>query len=302
MYKKRRGNYSLVSGEEGKILDNYLKEIAGYPVLTRKKEREIFKLFNETKGEEKEKIKQQILKSNLKLVIDFSKKYFSAHPWMVLDIIQQGNLGLITAIERFEYKKNNKFSTYAFWWVKQKIEKYIDENREIVRISKSLSSDLKKIGREEHSFFKETGKEIDLEEIIKRAEGKKYKLSSISKENVESISLDALVEESDKDSVTMLDLLEDTNGLNPQENYKHQKIREILYKKISKIPNRYREIILLYFGLKDNYQRSLEEVGEIFDLTRERVRQIIEVSLRRIRNDTEFMEELEEAYKNQKLF
>jgi RNA polymerase primary sigma factor len=296
MYRKRRGNYfESQLGDEAGILNSYLNQIKKYPLLKEREQRENFKLLKQGNL----KIKDEIFNSNLRLVIHIAKNYFARYPNQVMDIIQEGNLGLMRSIESFDLSKKTKFSTYAYFWIEQKIRRYLEDNGELIALSHDLIFKIKRLEKEKTNFFKSTGKEDSLEHLASAFNEKKEIIRNTLEKRIEIFSLDSPINEFEEDSSLMLEGLKDKGSESPEDKMYKEKIKKLMLKKISSLPHKYQEIVLLRFGLKDEYERTLREIGEIFDLTRERVRQIVDKSLELIKEDKIFMDELKREHYQQ---
>ncbi len=298
MYRKRRGNYfESQSGDDVGILNNYLYQIKKYPVLSEKDQRENFKLLKQGNL----KIKEKIFNSNLRLVISVAKNYFAKYPASRMDIIQEGNLGLMRSIESFDLSKKTRFSTYAYFWIEQRIRKYLETDGTLIALPHNLNFEIKKFEKEKQNFFKFTGRDDSLEHLANTFNEKEETIRKTLEKRVEIFSLDAPINEFEEDSSLMIDHLEYGELDSPEKKVYKEKIKKLMLKKISSLPRKSQEIVLLRFGLKDGYERTLKEVGEIFDLTRERVRQIIDKSLELIKEDKNFIDELKNLCNKQEL-
>ena len=255
----------------------YLREIGQIPLLSYDEEIEYAqKVLN---GDEE--AKQKLIESNLRLVVSIAKKHTNRGLKM-LDLIQEGNMGLMKAVEKFEYEKGFKFSTYATWWIRQAITRAIADQGRTIRIPVHMIETINKIKKESRIILQETGKEPTAEELSKKLEIPVDKVKNILEMNQDPISLETPVG-SEEDS-ELGDFVEDDKFLNPYEATTRVLLKEQL-DEILKTLNEREEMVLRYrYGLDDGSQKTLEEVGKIFNVTRERIRQIEVKALRKLRH------------------
>ena len=255
----------------------YLREIGQIPLLSYDEEIEYAqKVLN---GDEE--AKQKLIESNLRLVVSIAKKHTNRGLKM-LDLIQEGNMGLMKAVEKFEYEKGFKFSTYATWWIRQAITRAIADQGRTIRIPVHMIETINKIKKESRIILQETGKEPTAEELSKKLEIPVDKVKNILEMNQDPISLETPVG-SEEDS-ELGDFVEDDKFLNPYDATTRVLLKEQL-DEILKTLNEREEMVLRYrYGLDDGSQKTLEEVGKIFNVTRERIRQIEVKALRKLRH------------------
>ena len=255
----------------------YLREIGQIPLLSYDEEIEYAqKVLN---GDEV--AKQKLIESNLRLVVSIAKKHTNRGLKM-LDLIQEGNMGLMKAVEKFEYEKGFKFSTYATWWIRQAITRAIADQGRTIRIPVHMIETINKIKKESRIILQETGKEPTAEELSKKLEIPVDKVKNILEMNQDPISLETPVG-SEEDS-ELGDFVEDDKFLNPYDATTRVLLKEQL-DEILKTLNEREEMVLRYrYGLDDGSQKTLEEVGKIFNVTRERIRQIEVKALRKLRH------------------
>ena len=255
----------------------YLREIGQIPLLSY--EEEIDYAQRVLKGDEE--AKQKLIESNLRLVVSIAKKHTNRGLKM-LDLIQEGNMGLMKAVEKFEYEKGFKFSTYATWWIRQAITRAIADQGRTIRIPVHMIETINKIKKESRIILQETGKEPTAEELSKKLEIPVDKVKNILEMNQDPISLETPVG-SEEDS-ELGDFVEDDKFLNPYDATTRVLLKEQL-DEILKTLNEREEMVLRYrYGLDDGSQKTLEEVGKIFNVTRERIRQIEVKALRKLRH------------------
>lgn len=255
----------------------YLREIGQIPLLSYEEEIEYAqKVLN---GEEE--AKQKLIESNLRLVVSIAKKHTNRGLKM-LDLIQEGNMGLMKAVEKFEYEKGFKFSTYATWWIRQAITRAIADQGRTIRIPVHMIETINKIKKESRIILQETGKEPTAEELADKLELPVEKVKSILEMNQDPISLETPVG-SEEDS-ELGDFVEDDKFANPYDATTRVLLKEQL-DEVLKTLNEREEMVLRYrYGLDDGSQKTLEEVGKIFNVTRERIRQIEVKALRKLRH------------------
>lgn len=255
----------------------YLREIGQIPLLSFDEETEYAKKVLE--GDEE--AKQKLIEANLRLVVSIAKKHTNRGLKM-LDLIQEGNMGLMKAVEKFEYEKGFKFSTYATWWIRQAITRAIADQGRTIRIPVHMIETINKIKKESRIILQETGKEPTAEELSKKLELPVDKVKNILEMNQDPISLETPVG-SEEDS-ELGDFVEDDKFLNPYDATTRVLLKEQL-DEILKTLNEREEMVLRYrYGLDDGSQKTLEEVGKIFNVTRERIRQIEVKALRKLRH------------------
>ena len=255
----------------------YLREIGQIPLLSY--EEEIDYAQRVLNGEEE--AKQKLIESNLRLVVSIAKKHTNRGLKM-LDLIQEGNMGLMKAVEKFEYEKGFKFSTYATWWIRQAITRAIADQGRTIRIPVHMIETINKIKKESRIILQETGKEPTAEELATKLELPVEKVKSILKMNQDPISLETPVG-SEEDS-ELGDFVEDDKFSNPYDATTRVLLKEQL-NDVLKTLNEREEMVLRYrYGLDDGSQKTLEEVGKIFNVTRERIRQIEVKALRKLRH------------------
>ena len=255
----------------------YLREIGQIPLLSY--EEEIDYAQRVLNGEEE--AKQKLIESNLRLVVSIAKKHTNRGLKM-LDLIQEGNMGLMKAVEKFEYEKGFKFSTYATWWIRQAITRAIADQGRTIRIPVHMIETINKIKKESRIILQETGKEPTAEELAKKLELPVEKVKSILEMNQDPISLETPVG-SEEDSELGY-FVEDDKFANPYDATTRVLLKEQL-DEVLKTLNEREEMVLRYrYGLDDGSQKTLEEVGKIFNVTRERIRQIEVKALRKLRH------------------
>lgn len=255
----------------------YLKEIGRIPLLTPEEEVELAKRIEQ--GDEE--AKRRLAEANLRLVVSIAKKYVG-RGMLFLDLIQEGNLGLIKAVEKFDYRKGYKFSTYATWWIRQAITRAIADQARTIRIPVHMVETINKLIRVSRQLLQELGREPAPEEIAKEMGISEDKVREIMKIAQEPVSLETPIGEEEDSHLG--DFIEDHEAKAPAEEASYTLLREQLEEVLSTLTEREQKVIRLRFGLDDGRARTLEEVGQQFGVTRERIRQIEAKTLRKLRH------------------
>ena len=255
----------------------YLREIGRIPLLTFEEELELSeKILN---GDEE--AKQKLAESNLRLVVSIAKKYVG-RGMLFLDLIQEGNMGLIKAVEKFDYTKGFKFSTYATWWIRQAITRAIADQARTIRIPVHMVETINKLIRTSRHLLQQLGREPSQEEIAAEMEISVEKVAEIQKIAQDPVSLETPIGEEDDSHLG--DFIKDEDSPAPHDAASYTLLREQLEEVMSTLTPREAKVLKLRFGLEDGKSRTLEEVGREFDVTRERIRQIEAKALRKLRH------------------
>ena len=255
----------------------YLKEIGRVPLLTPEQEMEIAKRMDE--GDEE--AKKELAEANLRLVVSIAKRYVG-RGMSFLDLIQEGNLGLIKAVEKFDYKKGFKFSTYATWWIRQAITRAIADQARTIRIPVHMVETINKLIRVSRQLLQEYGREPTPAEIGKEMGFSEEKVREIQKIAQDPVSLETPIGEEEDSHLG--DFIPDDEAPAPSEAASYALLKEQLMDVLSTLTDREEKVLRLRFGLDDGRARTLEEVGKEFDVTRERIRQIEAKALRKLRH------------------
>ena len=255
----------------------YLKEIGKVPLLSAEREIELARRIEE--GDED--AKKELAESNLRLVVSIAKKYVG-RGMLFLDLIQEGNLGLIKAVEKFDYHKGYKFSTYATWWIRQAITRAIADQARTIRIPVHMVETINKLIRTSRQLLQDLGREPTPEEIGKELDMPVERVREILKISQEPVSLETPIGEEDDSHLG--DFIQDDNVPVPAEAATHTLLKEQLDEVLGTLSEREEEVIRLRFGMNDGRARTLEEVGQEFGVTRERIRQIEAKALRKLGN------------------
>ncbi len=275
-------DYDDLSNSVGVIMSDdpvklYLKEIGSYPLLSITEEIELAKRIEQ--GDER--AKQILTESNLRLVVSIAKRYVG-RGLSFLDLIQEGNLGLIKAVEKFDYTKGYKFSTYATWWIRQAITRSIADQSRTIRIPVHMSEVINKTYRVSRNLLQELGREPTEQELAEAMGLPIEKVREILKVSADPISLDTPIGEEDDSHLG--DFIKDESIIGPEEAASYAVLQDQISKLLDTLTEREQRVLVLRFGLKDGRTRTLEEVGKEFNVTRERIRQIEAKALRKLRH------------------
>ncbi|MBE6026191.1 MAG: RNA polymerase sigma factor RpoD [Firmicutes bacterium] len=258
----------------------YLKEIGKVPLLTAEEEVELAKKMAEG-GEEGEEAKKRLCEANLRLVVSIAKRYVG-RGMLFLDLIQEGNLGLIKAVDKFDYTKGYKFSTYATWWIRQAITRSIADQARTIRIPVHMVETINKLIRVSRQLLQELGREPSPEEIADEMGLSVDKVREIQKVAQEPVSLETPIGEEEDSHLG--DFIPDEDVPQPVEAAAFSMLKEQLVEVLDTLTDREQKVLKLRFGLEDGRARTLEEVGKEFEVTRERIRQIEAKALRKLRH------------------
>ncbi|WP_033162822.1 RNA polymerase sigma factor RpoD [Sharpea azabuensis] len=256
----------------------YLKEIGTVDLLTQEEEVELARKIQE--GDEE--AKKKLAAANLRLVVSIAKRYVG-RGMLFLDLIQEGNMGLIKAVEKFDYTKGFKFSTYATWWIRQAITRAIADQARTIRIPVHMVETINKLTRVQRQLIQELGREPTAEEIADKMEGMTpEKVRDIQKISLEPVSLETPIGEEDDSHLG--DFLEDEGAMSPDDYASNELLKDELNEVLLELTDREEKVLRLRFGLDDGRTRTLEEVGKEFNVTRERIRQIEAKALRKLKH------------------
>ena len=255
----------------------YLKEIGRVPLLTAEEEKELSRRMED--GDEA--AKKRLSEANLRLVVSIAKRYVG-RGMQFLDLIQEGNLGLIKAVEKYDYKKGFKFSTYATWWIRQAITRAIADQARTIRIPVHMVETINRLIRVQRQLLQDYGREPSPEEIAKEMKIPVDRVLEIQKISQEPVSLETPIGEEEDSHLG--DFLPDDHLPMPADAASYSMLRDQLYEVLETLSDREQKVIRLRFGLDDGRQRTLEEVGKEFEVTRERIRQIEAKALRKLRH------------------
>jgi RNA polymerase primary sigma factor len=292
-------------GDDADLVKLYLRDIGRYPLLTKDDEARLAQAIEAgheaaaaladpntkptpAKKRELKRIQcaaaaaqQTFVSSNLRLVVSIAKKY-QASGLPLLDLVQEGNLGLIHAVEKFDWRKGFKFSTYATWWIRQAITRALADQGRTIRIPVHMVETINKVVRAQRQLLQELGREPSLEEIAKRVEFPIERVREIQRINQDTVSLEQPIGE--EEDFSLSDMIEDQGAEVPDDAATRSMLHEAVRDALGTLPTREREVMELRFGLDDGRVRTLEEVGRAFGVTRERIRQIEAKTLAKLRH------------------
>ncbi|MBM7701492.1 RNA polymerase sigma factor RpoD [Metabacillus iocasae] len=255
----------------------YLKEIGRVDLLSAEEEISLAKRIEQ--GDEE--AKRRLAEANLRLVVSIAKRYVG-RGMLFLDLIQEGNMGLIKAVEKFDYRKGYKFSTYATWWIRQAITRAIADQARTIRIPVHMVETINKLIRVQRQLLQDLGREPSPEEIAEDMDLTPDKVREILKIAQEPVSLETPIGEEDDSHLG--DFIEDQDATSPSEHAAYELLKEQLEDVLDTLTDREENVLRLRFGLDDGRTRTLEEVGKVFGVTRERIRQIEAKALRKLRH------------------
>jgi RNA polymerase primary sigma factor len=275
------------SSTEGLPIDDsvrmWLREIGKTPLLTMAQEVRLAKTIVEGEGKtyEAQIAKEKLIQANLRLVVSIAKRY-SGRGMSFPDLIQEGNIGLIRAVEKFDYTKGYKFSTYATWWIRQAITRAIADQGRTIRIPVHMVETINRLIKTSSHLLQELGREPTLDELAKELELPVERVSEIIRIAPEPLSLETPIGE-EEDS-HLADFIQDQESVSPDDAASYQLLRERIVEVLSELSPRERDVLRMRFGLDDGYPRTLEEVGRHFQVTRERIRQIEAKAIKKLRH------------------
>ena len=255
----------------------YLKEIGTVPLLTTEEELTLAK----RKAEGDEYAKERLIEANLRLVVSIAKRY-TGRGMSFLDLVQEGNLGLIKGVEKFDYTKGYKLSTYATWWIRQSVTRALADQARTIRVPVHMVETINKMSKMQRKLTLELGYEPSVAELADALEMSEDKVMEIMQIAREPASLEPPIGEEDDSNLG--DFVADSNAVTPEGNVENVMLREHIDALLGDLKDRERQVIVMRFGLEDGHPRTLEEVGKSFNVTRERIRQIEAKALRKLRN------------------
>ena len=274
-------NMERMLEQEGLAIDDpvrmYLKEIGKVPLLTAEREKELAGRM----AEGDDTAKTELVEANLRLVVSIAKRYVGKGMFF-LDLIQEGNLGLMKAVDKFDYTKGYKFSTYATWWIRQAITRAIADQARTIRIPVHMVETIHKVSRYQRQMLQELGREATHAEIGEKMGMSAERVREIMKVALDPVSLETPIGEEEDSHLG--DFIPDEDTPSPSESASTTILREVIERELNTLTPREAHVIKLRFGLYDGRSRTLEEVGKEFDITRERIRQIESKALRKLRH------------------
>lgn len=275
--KEENNHIKLPSYEEFQVEKLYLKELRKLPVLSQQEEIEYAKKIAQGDAEAKRKL----IEANLRLVVKIAKKYANYGGVSTLDLIEEGNIGLIRAVEKYDPSRNCKFSTYATWWIKQSIERAIANYSRTIRLPVHISSRINKITKTINSFTEKGESEPKPEDIAKHTGLNVDFVKNLFSVVIKTYSLETLID--DEGKLTLEDILPNTSFEEPLSAYEHIKRVEEIASWLEALTNDEKKVIIMRYGLDDEEPQTLEAIGKIFGVTRERIRQIEQKAINKLR-------------------
>ncbi len=279
-------NMEKLLEQEGVTIDDpvrmYLKEIGRVPLLTPERERALAEIMcSDNNDVKKENAKRELVEANLRLVVSIAKRYVGKGMFF-LDLIQEGNLGLMKAVDKFDYNRGYKFSTYATWWIRQAITRAIADQARTIRIPVHMVETIHKVSRYSRQMLQELGREPTADEVGEKMGMSAEKVREIMKIAQDPVSLETPIGEEEDSHLG--DFIPDEDTPAPSDAAATTILREVIERELHTLTPREEHVIKLRFGLYDGRTRTLEEVGKEFDITRERIRQIEAKALRKLRH------------------
>lgn len=271
-----------IAEEDNNSAGMYFREIKRFPLLTMEQEVELAKLIENGENDPEAALwaRNKLIESNLRLVVSIAKK-FMGRGMLIQDLIQEGNIGLIRAIKKFDYKRGFKFSTYATWWIRQAMEQALSEQVRTIRLSARTWEIVGKLFTTQRKLFQKFGRDATPKEIAAEMGMSVESVLDFLKIAQEPVSLEMPI--NDEEDSYLGDLIEDKNSLTPMDATIEIILREKIYEILDNLTEREKQIVIRRFGLADGSTHTLDEIGKTFKLTRERIRQIESAALRKLR-------------------
>lgn len=264
--------------EMPEAIKSYIRAIGTIPLLSPEEEQRIGALM----AEGDTSARQKLIESNLRLVVSIAKHYTIKTKIPLIDLIQEGNLGLMRAVDKWDYKRGYKFSTYATWWIKQAISKFILDNSRSIRVPAHIIEQLSKLNRVQKQLYQDLQREPSVAEIAKEMGMQEKQIKYLMTIVKEPVSIDQTI--NDEEDATMADLIADDTIVSPDVDIYREEVSEKVQNVLSTLDAREAEVISMRYGLSDNKPKTLEEVGLHFGVSKERIRQIEEKALTKLRH------------------
>lgn len=268
----------VISGSSDSILSNYIREISDYKNLSPKEEKELAKLAKEGNFE----AKQKLIEANLKLVVTIAKKAIHMSKIPMIDLIQEGNLGLMVAAEKFNYKLGYKFATYASWWIKQAMFKAISEQSYSMKIPVYIQETLSKFSKIKREMERENNSPVTTDDVAKKMNISTDKIDTFLNAYSKTLSIESCIENRDGKDMCIADILEDEKA-SATEEVEFEYLKNDINMVISTLKEREQEVVRMRYGLDDNARYTLEEIGNIYGVTKECIRQTELRALKKMR-------------------
>ena len=277
--KSDPAKYEVLEASSDSILNEYVRELANYPVLSAEEERELAKKAHE--GDCDAKLK--LIQSNLKLVVCIAKKAIHVSGIPMSDLIQEGNLGLMIAAEKFNYKLGYKFATYASWWIKQSMFKAISEQSHCMKIPVYIQETLSKFSKVKSQMEKETNSQVRTQDVAKKMNIAPEKIETFLSAYTKTISIEGGIERGDGKDLNVADILEDENAC-VFKNIEERSLQDDIEMVISTLKQREQDVVRMRYGLGNSARMTLEEIGNLYGVTKECIRQTELRALKKMRN------------------
>ena len=268
----------IIDGSNDSVLSNYIREISDYRSLTPSEEKDLAKRAKEGDVQ----AKKQLIKANLKLVVTIAKKAIHMSNLPMTDLIQEGNMGLMVAADKFNYKLGYKFATYASWWIKQSMFKAISEQSHCMKIPVYIQETLSRFSKLKREMERESNSQVKTEDVAKRMNISAEKIDTFLNAYSKTISIDSGLENSDGKEMNIADIIEDKKASATQE-VEFEDLKTDILNVISTLKEREQEVVKLRYGLEDNTKKTLEEIGNIYGVTKECIRQTELRALKKMR-------------------
>lgn len=268
----------IIDGSNDSVLSNYIREISDYRSLTPSEEKDLAKRAKEGDVQ----AKKQLIKANLKLVVTIAKKAIHMSNLPMTDLIQEGNIGLMVAADKFNYKLGYKFATYASWWIKQSMFKAISEQSHCMKIPVYIQETLSRFSKLKREMERESNSQVKTEDVAKRMNISAEKIDTFLNAYSKTISIESGLENSDGKEMNIADIIEDKKASATQE-VEFEDLKTDILNVISTLKEREQEVVKLRYGLEDNTKKTLEEIGNIYGVTKECIRQTELRALKKMR-------------------
>lgn len=268
----------IIDGSNDSVLSNYIREISDYRSLTPSEEKDLAKRAKEGDVQ----AKKQLIKANLKLVVTIAKKAIHMSNLPMTDLIQEGNMGLMVAADKFNYKLGYKFATYASWWIKQSMFKAISEQSHCMKIPVYIQETLSRFSKLKREMERESNSQVKTEDVAKRMNISAEKIDTFLNAYSKTISIESGLENSDGKEMNIADIIEDKKASATQE-VEFEDLKTDILNVISTLKVREQEVVKLRYGLEDNTKKTLEEIGNIYGVTKECIRQTELRALKKMR-------------------